>query len=175
MTLPTQPMTDLGNVVGDALLCAVRDSIQFNQLADPAAYMLLAGSSVPTVDACAGMVWVRCGTMMPSDGSGAQFSVARADFAIPAWTVAFEVGQLWCHDVIEEDGSSPEPSYFTEMALRDGQYRMAIMYAIAYLLPPRIESCIDGFTIDPWSPIGPDGGYSGGMTIVRCISADLAS
>lgn len=170
----TTPNSDLGSTLADNILCSITDMFGQQKLDQPASVFQSAGTSLPNLDPCQGMLWCRLMSVYPTMGDGAPFAGLRADFDIPAWMFQFEVGVLWCHPVINEDGTGPEPAEWTAYACRDGQYRMAIAMAFQTLLPDRIKSCAGGMSIDPWQPVGPDGGYSGGVFVVRIVSPYLA-
>lgn len=168
----TEPYTDVGNAIVASSIGFILDAFDQYKLRRPEWVGQIGGTSIPTDDACDGMLWGRVASMYPTDGSGQQFTTARWDSAFPCWSVMVEFGFLWCHEVIEEDGSGPGPSVWSDNAHRDGQYRSALLFG---LRAQRDEMCsplkdvVSGQIIQPWSPVGPDGGVSGGLTVVNFI------
>lgn len=173
--MQTVPLTDLGNTFAQALLEAAQDSITAFDLVMPKIIMQAGGIGVPTTDPCEGMLWTRVASVFPSDGSGVQFTEARVDWGIPSWCWAIELGVMFCHPVIDESGDSPDPTVWASMAQRDGQYRCALQNAMAYLYPPLVKSCAESQRMEPWAPIGPEGGYSGGLLVSYTIANFLAN
>jgi hypothetical protein len=63
-------------------------------------------------------------------------------------------------------------------ATRDGQLRVALLHALTNLwreaLVPPLRDVVMAQNIQPWAPIGPDGGYSGGLVVTNVIVGALA-
>lgn len=170
------PMLDLGNMIAGEIIDACLASFSQNRIDTPELVLRVAGAGVPTTDPCPTQLWVRTVTEFPTDGSGVAFTQMRPNIGeFPAWAYVFEVGILACHPVITEDGESPDASVWTECAIRDGQFRLALLWALTELLPPQIKQCVSGMALTPWTPIGPDGGYSGGILVITCVSPYLAA
>lgn len=169
MSTPQQPNRDLGNWLAAKMLEAVQDAITSADLAMPQTIMQVAGAGAPVVDVCDGLLWVRFANLTTTDG-GTNQTPARWDFSIPGWLHHLEVGILFCHPVIDEGGNAPDPAVWEQMATRDGEYRSALLDGVAYRYPALVKCCADGQTIDPWTPIGLDDGYSGGFTVSHTIA-----
>lgn len=165
---------DMGNFLAQSLLEAAQDAITAADLPMPQLIMQAGGTGVPTTDPCDGMLWTRVATVFPSYGDGSQFSEARIDWAVPSWCYPIELGVMFCHPVIDAEGASPDPKIWSGMAARDGDYRMALLDAVAYRYPPKIKTCTEGQRLEPWAPIGPEGGYSGGLLVSYTIANFLA-
>lgn len=168
MTTPAP--ADMGNFLAQSLLEAAQDAITAADLKMPRLIMQAGGVGVPTTDPCDGMLWTRVASVFPSTGAGDQFTEARPDWGVPSWAYAIELGVMFCHPVIDSDGDSPDPTIWTGMAGRDGNYRMALLNAMAYLYPPKVKTCAESQRIEPWAPIGPEGGYSGGLLVSYTIA-----
>lgn len=165
---------DVGVTAGAALIDAVLAGMAEMGLDSPGVIEQIAGTGVtPINDPCDGQLWARVGTAFPTDGSGQPYIEPRSDFSIPAWATFVEVGLLWCHNVIDENGDGPPADDMTSYAQRDGQYRSALLLGITSFFPAQMGACLDGFALSPWSPIGPDGGYSGGGIVVTVITNRL--
>lgn len=176
------PYTDIGTAICSQLLDSYAQAITNAGLEQPKYASEFAGVGVAIADACEGLAWTRVGTMFPTDGSGAPFTQVRADWSIVAWAYPIECGILWCHQNITEDGGYIEPGEEAGYAARDDNYRMAWADAIANLFPEALKSgandplrdALMGQTIRGWMPVGPDGGYSGGIMATTVIAAALA-
>jgi hypothetical protein len=168
-------LTDLGNLLTAAMLEAAQDAITHLELQMPGMVGRVGGLGPPTDDPCEGRLWVRVAAQYPSNGDAGQFVQVRADWSIPAWTIPIELGILWCHPVINEDGSSPDPAEWDALAERDGNYRLALLDAAAYRYPAKVRDCAEGHRLEPWSPIGPDDGYSGGLLVSSTVTRALAT
>lgn len=162
-------MTDLGKVLAGQLLDCANTAITDLGLAAPATSVFIAGATVPIEDCCDGLLWTRVASQYPSDGGVDPFQDPRIDFDLPAIVFVLELGCLWCHNTVEEDGSAIDPAEETAYAQRDSDYRAALFKAAAYDFPPLAKPCALGHRIDPWAPIGPDGACSGGMLIDRLV------
>lgn len=162
--------TDAGTFFAESLLQTVVDKTA--ELGLPAYGMAsyIAGNSIPVMDPCEGLLWVRIDTVMPTDGSGNPFADARIDFDFPAWLYPIQLGFLWCHQNITEDGNFVDPAIEQANAERDGQYRAAIYLALAESYPDAVKPYALGMRLTPWTPFGPDGGYSGGGLLVNVIA-----
>lgn len=171
----TAPGVDLGNTIAGDIIAACLDSWSLSDVPAPSLVLRVAGVGAPTTDPCPSQLWVRTVTEFPTDGSGVPYVEMRPSMEFPAWCYIFEVGVLDCHPVINEDGTSPDADEWSACAVRDGQYRYMLLYALTQLLPPRIKPCVDGISLTPWTPIGPEGGYSGGILVVTCVSTALAA
>jgi hypothetical protein len=168
---------DIGNAIAQALLDQIETSLATVNAEPPSFLGQLAGASTPVQDACDGMIWARVAAQFPTDGAGAQLITTRFDSSIPAWVVSVELGHLWCHSVIEESGEGISATEEQGYAIRDGQYRLAIIHAASTFredVTGNLKQAVMGQLLTPWSPIGPDGGYSGGILVVNTIVGALA-
>ena len=169
MTAPS----DIGNFLAETLLTTVQAQFTTNSLPMPATCMYIAGVSTSVDDCCEGLLWTRVDTVYPTDGSGNPYTQARPDWDIPAWVHPVQCGILNCHLVIDSEGNPIPPDLETQYAVRDGQYRAAILQAITVHYPPLVGPCALGYRISPWTPIGPEGGCSGGLITVNVITTAL--
>lgn len=159
-----------GTILSDA-----QAAITAAGLAMPLAVCHITGSGVNIMDCCDGLLWVRMATLTPTDGSGQPLRAARIDFDIPAWQFTFELGVLWCHQNMNEDGSMIDPALETTFAQRDDAYRLALYTALTQTVPAHLKAnCGHGYSLSPWAPVGPDGGCSGGILVVNVIATALA-
>ena len=169
--------TEVGQACSEAIIQAISDTMVARGITDEPAYLSpIAGAALPIADACEGMVWARQAGTMPTDGSGAQFTAARWDWDVPAWAIPIEVGHLWCHQNITEDGGFIEPAQEATYAERDATWKALVLEALAYRWRPVVgdlAGALMGQSIGPWQPIGPDGGYSGGIVVVTVLSSGL--
>lgn len=166
---------EVGAAAAEAILDAFVAAADDYQLDAPAIVVRSTGNGVPTADACDGMVWTRVANVFPTDGSGAAQTATRFDSAPVAWAFLIEVGFLWCHQNITEDGGWVEPDVEIAYAERDAQWRAAMLDAVGYRWMPAVEGeqlgeALLGQTISPLTPVGPDGGYSGGIVQVTVIA-----
>lgn len=174
------PPVDVGTAIARAMLSAATSVATARGIlpAEMPAYVVHAtGSGVPTVDACEGMLWARVGTSYPTNGDGAPFTRARPDHTPPAWAIAIELGALYCHTNITEDGGYASAADEGEFAIRDGGWRAVLQEAVGYAWWPAVDETLHpavlGQSIGAWAPIGTDGGYSGGMLVATVIVAGL--
>jgi hypothetical protein len=171
---PTQSYGDIASWVADQLLGAVQEAIAAAALVMPANIFLVHGTGTPLQDPCEGMMWARVATSYPTGGDGNPFIAARGDFSIPAWAHPIEVGILHCRPVIDENGAAIDFDAETSIAVRDGDYRMALLDGIANRFPPAVRQCVMATRISGYTPIGPDGGWSGGIVVVTAITSGLS-
>lgn len=171
---------DVGTAVATAMLDAAVTIATARQVIDADSALgyvvLAAGSAIPTVDACDGMLWARIGTAYPTDGTGQPFTAARVGHDEPAWAVTVELGTLHCHQNITEDGGWASADVETATAARDGAWRSVLLETVGYgWWPPggMLRDAVLGQSIGAWTPIGPDGGFSGGMLVATVIVAGL--
>jgi hypothetical protein len=172
------PAVDAGFAIAATIRDAIRDSLADYELDQPGILTVSTGQETPTADACEGLIWVRVGTVFPTDGSGAMFASARPSWDVPAWCFPVEVGVLWCHQNITPDGSWIDPAQEHEFAARDGAYRMALLDAVAFRWRPTTPAdplypLVLGQSLLPWTPIGPQGNYSGGIVVTQVITSAL--
>jgi hypothetical protein len=176
----TSPYADVGNAVAQALLDGIETSLGELAIDKPAIFGQFAGASIPVADGCDGMIWTRIATQYGVDGNGTQYQQAPGNFAsdTPAWLVAVELGHLYCHNVIEPDGGAIDMDEELGYAQRDGQLRMALLHAVEHTwrasLAGELAAAVLAQTIGAWAPIGPDGGYSGGLIVVNVVVSALA-
>lgn len=169
--------TDVGTACCETILQAISDVVTTRGLDAPAVLVNATGASIPTGDACDGMVWVRVASQYPTDGSGQPFTRARIGSDVPVWAVAIEVGHLWCHQNIDEDGSWIDQATEAQYAARDGAWRAGVLEALAYGWLPEtgdLAEAVQGQSIGIWTPIGPDGGLSGGIVVATVVVSALA-
>lgn len=171
---PSTPYTDIGDWLARAALTAVVAAIEAAGLEVPEHAYRMHGSGIVIADPCDGLLWARNVTTYPSDGSGNPYLRATADFSVPAWAHALDVGIVWCRNVVDEDGAAVDFDYETAIAERDSNYRMALIDGIANYFPAEIKGCALGHRISPWTPIGPEGAWSGGLVQDIIITAGLA-
>lgn len=169
----TAPL-DHGAFFAESMLAAAVASIDAYNLPQPALATFIAGAGVPVMDACEGLLWTRVDTVYPTDGTGTPFAPTRLDFDLPAWAFPVEMGILWCHQNIDAQGNMTDPALEQQYAQRDGQYRFALLASLAERFPDLAKPWGEGFRVSPWGPIGPEGGYSGGLVIVTVIANQLA-
>lgn len=173
----TAPL-DVGSAAAHAIAAAVTATLADYGLEDPGILTIAAGASIPVADACDGMVWVRVAGAMPTDGTGTLFAPSRISWDVPAWAYQIEVGHLWCHQNITAEGGWTDAATETEYADRDGAYREAVLEAVYQRWRPQrpdpLAAAVLGQVLQPWAPIGPDGGYSGGIVVTTVIASALA-
>lgn len=171
----TPVLTDLGSFFAQTILSDVRAEITAEGLAQPGISEFIVGSGVPIADCCVGLLWTRLVTMFPTSGDGSVFAQIRPDFDQPAWGFTIELGILWCHQNLDEEGNFINPAAETGYAVRDGEYRIALLTALIERVPPHLQPCALGSRISPWQPVGPDGGCSGGIVVITLIAASPAA
>lgn len=177
--MPTTTYTEIGQACCEAIIAAVSEVMTERGVTAeqaPAYLSTIAGAALPIADACDGMVWARQAGTMPTDGSGAPFTAARIGWDVPAWAVQIEVGHLWCHQNITEDGGFIDPKLEAGYAERDALWKAIVLEAVAYRWRPRtgdLAAGVMGQSIAPWAPIGPDGGYSGGLVVATVVTSAL--
>lgn len=126
------------------------------------------GPAVPADDCCEGMVWVRVGTIQPTDGSADPYREMRNLPAGPSGaTILFELGVLRCTVAppVGEDGEPPTPDDFTEDARRAGNDRQSLRLAVMCDFPTDlIAAMCDGQIPGAWIPVDAGGCSGGWMT-----------
>lgn len=171
---PAQAYGDIASWIADQLLGAVQEAVQSAALKMPANIFLVHGTGIPLQDPCEGMMWARVATSYPTGGDGNPFATTRGDFSIPAWAHSIEVGILHCRPVIDEDGAAVDFDTETQIAVRDGDYRMALLDGIANRFPDAVRACVMTTRIAGYTPIGPDGAWSGGIVVVTAVTSGLS-
>lgn len=167
---------DLGTVFAESLLADVVTSTANYPLPPYGLASFIAGADVPIMDCCAGLLWTRVDTVYPTDGSGQPFTQARWDPSnIPAWAFPIQVGFLWCHENIDDEGNMVSPAVEQANAQRDAAYRAAIYLAIVELFPESLRPCGASYRMTNWTPFGPAGSCSGGGLTVTVISPSLVT
>lgn len=173
---------ELGDAACDAILAALQDAAADYGVggdAGPALWVKATGAATPTADACEGMAWIRVASVLPSDGSGAPASTARWDTDAQAWAYVIEVGFLWCHQNITDDGGWIDPDTEAAYASRDALWRLVMLDALGYRWRPAVDgtplgAAVLGQTLSPVTPVGPDGGYSGAVVQATVTATGLA-
>lgn len=174
MTSSTPPYSDLGQWIAEQAIVAVDDAIGEADLDKPGSEFVTHGSGVPIQDVCDGILWARVATVFPTNGDSQPFNQARIGWEFPAWSFSIDVGILFCRTVIDgEEGAAVSDDYEQEIAVRDSAYRMALFDGLAYRLPPIIRDVALGQRLSLWTPIGPEGGTSGGLVNVTVVAASL--
>lgn len=166
--------SDVGNYFAGALLTAINQSIESAGLDQPGRQFQLHGTGMVEMDPCDGLLWVRVGDAHATDGSGQQFIESRPDMHVPAFAYVIDAGIVFCREVIDDEGAAPPPEYETEIAVRDGNYRMALLSGLFDYWPDLVKPIAYSRTVSPWAPIGPDGGMSGGLVGMTVIATQLA-
>lgn len=165
VTCGTSDLFDFGNWLSQQALIAVGASIDALGLDPPGQTMQIGGTSLPIQDVCehSTLLWARVAATFPTNGDGNPFVQARIDFTVPTWAWLIDVGILCCRTVIDAAGAAVDADAETEYAIRDGNYRLALIDGIANRWTAAVQPCALGIKFSPWTPIGPDGGVSGGF------------
>lgn len=130
---------------------------------EPGRAFVYDGPAVPADDCCEGLVWIRIGTVTPTDGSAEPYREMRNAPAGPVGaTILFEFGVLRCASILDSDGEAPSPDEYTADALAASADRQAMRLAVLCDFPSDIMAAnCDGQIPGPWIPVDA-GGCSGG-------------
>jgi hypothetical protein len=171
---PATPYSDVGDWLAGEALVAIAAAIDAAKLTRPKHIYTIHGSGTIVQDPCEGLLWARISNVYPTNGDGKALAEARIDFSIPAWAITVDAGIIWCREVVDEEGSAVDFEYETAIATRDSNYRMTLLDGMSNYFPAAVKPCALGLWLSPWTPIGPDGAWSGGVIAATVITPGLS-
>lgn len=165
-----EDLVDAATWMAETLKQLALEAISERGLDPPAQAMVTTGAGIPLQDCCEGLLWVRVDTMYPTDGTGQPLTQARVDWDIPAFTVPLHLGFMMCHATIDPEGYTVDPEAESGYAHRDGAYRAALYVALVEKFPKAVQPYASGYRLDPWVPLGPQGGCTGGHLLTNVVT-----
>lgn len=164
----TDPTPDLAFTLAEALLGRIVARMA-GQGREPRKAFVYDGPAVPADDCCEGLVWVRIGTITPTDGSADPYREMRNLPAGPSGaTILYELGVLRCSVAppVDEDGYAPTADDFTADARNAASDRQSLRLAVMCDFPQDLMAAMcDGQIPGPWIPVDAGGCSGGWMTV----------
>lgn len=151
----SEPQPDVAYQLADALLGHIVDRLTELDAAPKRAYVC-ADVGVPSDDCCAGTVWVRVASIIPTDGStNPMRQLVSAGTGTPSGhAILLEAGALRCAPVIDRKGRPPSVDAMRETALNTARDRDAIRKAVVCDFADDIDQLgCDGQVPAPWLPL----------------------